>query len=105
MKHPWGMRLSYIDCLPLLDKIKARISSWAVSKLSYGGRLHLINSVLLAMVRYWTAAFFLPRKVVKDIECLLRTFLWGSSHKAKIKWLDICKPKDGGVWGFLISPD
>lgn len=61
--------------------------------------MQLINSVLLAMVRYWTAAFFLPRKVVKEIESLLRTFLWGSPHKAKIKWLDLCKPKDAGGLG------
>lgn len=45
-------KLGYYDCSPFLDKLRARISSWIASKLSYGGRLQLINSVLLVMVRY-----------------------------------------------------
>lgn len=59
----------------------------------------MINSVLIATVRYWTAAFFLPRKVIREIERLLRAFLWGSPRKSKVKWFDVCKPKDAGGLG------
>lgn len=48
------------------------------------------------MVRYWTTAYFLPRKVLREIESLLRTFLWGSPKKAKIKWSNLYRPKEAG---------
>lgn len=89
-------KLSATDCIPLLDKLKARINSWSASMLSYGGRLQLIKSVLVAIVRYWTASFFLPRKTLRDIERLLRSFLWGGPRKAKVKWSDLCVPKEAG---------
>lgn len=38
-------------------------------------------------------------KVIREIERLLRTFLWGSPRKARIKWLDLCKPKEAGGLG------
>lgn len=51
------------------------------------------------MVRYWTTAFFLPRKVIKEIKSILRSFLWESPKKAKIKWIDLCRPKEAGGLG------
>lgn len=94
IKYPLiNKKLSFVDCLPFLDKLKARTDSWTSSKLSYGGRLQLINSVLIAMIRYWTSTYFLPRKVLREIERILRTFLWGGARKAKVKWKELCKPK------------
>lgn len=68
-------KLSDKDCSPLIDKLKLRIGSWASKNLSYGGRVQLIKSVMYAMCRYWTASYFLPRKIIRTIEKMLKNFL------------------------------
>lgn len=44
-----SIKLTSADCVPLVDKITARVTSWANIFLSYAGRIQLINSVLFAM--------------------------------------------------------
>ncbi|GKB17042.1 RNA-directed DNA polymerase, eukaryota, reverse transcriptase zinc-binding domain protein [Tanacetum coccineum] len=48
--------------------------------------------------------FLLPKTIINDIEKLFKKFLWnnGDSGKgrAKVAWLDVCKPKDQGGLGF-----
>lgn len=39
-------RLTAKDCQCIIDRITARVKSWAARKLTYGGRLQLIKSVL-----------------------------------------------------------
>lgn len=65
----------------------------------YGGKVLLINTVLIAISRYWTASLFLPRKIIKEIERILKGFLWRNTRKAKIKWSTICQPKVNGGLG------
>ena len=52
---------------------------------------------------YWASVFILPRTVVKEINKLLKGFLWCQGEitkgKAKISWEQICKPKDHGGLG------
>ena len=40
-------RLTTRDCEPLMERIKAKITSWSSNLLSYAGRLQLIQSVLV----------------------------------------------------------
>lgn len=56
-------KLSYSDCLPILDGIKQRISAWMNRFLSFAGRVQLINSVLFHVQAYWSSIFILPSKV------------------------------------------
>lgn len=55
-------RLSYKDCIPLINKIRARIHSWKSKYLAYPGRLLLIKVVLSGMVFFWLSCFILPKK-------------------------------------------
>lgn len=91
------------DYLPLVEKIRGRISSWKSRFLSYAGRLQLIMSVLVSIVNFWTAAFRLPSKCMKEIEQLCADFLWfGPELKTigvKVAWIDICKEKNEGGLG------
>lgn len=64
------------DYMPLLERIRSRISSWTSRLLSYAGRLQLIRSVLLSIVNFWAAAFRLPSQCMKEIEQLCSAFLW-----------------------------
>ncbi|GKD80903.1 RNA-directed DNA polymerase, eukaryota, reverse transcriptase zinc-binding domain protein [Tanacetum coccineum] len=55
--------------------------------------LQLITSVLGSMHVYWASVFLLPMSVVKDIEKVLKIFLWTQGDmargKAKIAWKTI----------------
>ena len=80
----------------------ARIKSWTNRSLSFAGRLQLIQSVLLSMQNFWAGLFILPKKSIKKMEQLIRSFLWkGIELKhtgAKVAWADITCPKvEGGL--------
>jgi len=62
--------------LPLIEKITAKITCWSAKLLSYAGRLQLIKAFLFGVQAYWAQNFLLPKKVIKTIEQLCRTFLW-----------------------------
>ena len=47
-------RLSIQDCLPIVDKITARIKHGAGRNLSMAGRVKLVNSVVQSMHTYWS---------------------------------------------------
>lgn len=96
-------RMSLSDCMPLIEKIRMRISSWKHRFLSYGGRLQLLQSVIASLTNFWIAAFRLPRACVTEIEKICSAFLWSgpdlNPRKAKIRWSDVCKPKQEGGLG------
>ena len=95
-------QLTFTDCKCLIDKVKIKVSNWKNKLLSYAGRLQLIVSILSAMQVYWASVFVLPKAVIKDIDKLLKGFLWCqgelSKGKAKVAWKIICRPKcEGGL--------
>ncbi|GAU19703.1 hypothetical protein TSUD_78280 [Trifolium subterraneum] len=88
---------------PILEALTKRLNSWTGHHLSYGGRVTLINSVLSSMPLYFFSFFKAPRCVIKDIEKIQRTFLWGGSLDEKkinwVKWDHVCLPKKNGGLG------
>lgn len=96
-------RMTVCDFLPLVEKIRKRISSWTNRYMSYAGRLQLINSVIASLANFWMSAFRLPSACLKDVEKLCSAFLWSGSNlngrKAKIAWDDICCPRQEGGLG------
>ncbi|XP_052623755.1 uncharacterized protein LOC128129116 [Lactuca sativa] len=91
------------DCKKLIEKIKMRIFNWKSKTLSFAGRLQIINSVLTSIHVYWASIFKIPIATINDIEKMCRSFLWANGEivkgKAKVKWHDICKPKEYGGLG------
>ena len=54
------------------------------------------------VITYWCQIFLLPKKVIKAINSVCRSFLWHydehSSKARNINWNDLCKPKkEGGL--------
>ncbi|KAK1327173.1 hypothetical protein QJS10_CPA01g01639 [Acorus calamus] len=90
-------------CQPLIDKVRLRIQSWTGKLLSLAGRLELILSVLSSFHIFWSTAFSIPRAATKEIERIIRNFLWqGSSMEKKthhVSWNLICRPKSEGGLG------
>jgi hypothetical protein len=69
-------RLTHTDCIPLMERIIARIKLWTSTSLTYAGRLQLIKSVLFSIQVYWSSIFILPCATIKKIESTLAAFLW-----------------------------
>ncbi|XP_058203014.1 uncharacterized protein LOC131317484 [Rhododendron vialii] len=92
------------DCVQFKDKTLNRIQSWTNKKLSYGGRAKLVQFVLFSIQVYWSSIFIIPTKVLKDIDKVLRAFLWSGpelkAFGAKIAWDYVCSPKAEGGSGF-----
>ncbi|XP_019256292.1 PREDICTED: uncharacterized protein LOC109234680 [Nicotiana attenuata] len=83
-------KLNNQQCLPLMEKITERVNCWSAKMLSYSGRVQLIKSVIFGMQTYWAQIFILPKKIMKLIETICRTYLWtgtsATSRKALIVW-------------------
>lgn len=95
-------RLTDRDSRPLIEKIASRINFWAVKKLSYVGRLQLVQAVIYSLVNFCRNTFILPKKV-RAVEERCKVFLWkgsnGDSEGAKVNWATICSPKAKGGLG------
>ncbi|XP_060183094.1 uncharacterized protein LOC132613052 [Lycium barbarum] len=83
-------KLAIAHCIPLIEKITTKIQCWSSKLLSYAGRLQMIKLVLFGLQTYWAQIFILPKKVLKLIEAICRTFLWTgdstNSEKALVAW-------------------
>ncbi|XP_010463164.1 PREDICTED: uncharacterized protein LOC104743817 [Camelina sativa] len=95
--------MTHADYLPLLERIRSRISCWTGRFLSFAGRLQLIKSVLSSLTTFWFSAFRLPKRCLQEIDSLFSAFLWSgpalNTKKARISWLDVCKPMHEGGLG------
>ena len=96
-------KLSAADCKPLVESITGRIKSWTVRFLSYAGRLQLIQSVLCSVHSYWNGLFLLPKRIINQVEQLLRRFLWKepdlANGGARVAWEELSFPLDEGGLG------
>nr|GEW03360.1 RNA-directed DNA polymerase, eukaryota [Tanacetum cinerariifolium] len=56
------------------------------------------------MQTYWALLFFLPKTTIKEIDSILKSFLWSQGEKingkSKIATKNVCKPKQCGGLGF-----
>ncbi|GKC93257.1 hypothetical protein Tco_1158699 [Tanacetum coccineum] len=56
-----------------------------------------------SMHTFWATVFFLPKTVIKDIDSILKSFLWSQwekiQGKVRIAWKDVCKSKKSGGLG------
>uniref|UniRef100_A0A803PHP5 Reverse transcriptase domain-containing protein n=1 Tax=Cannabis sativa TaxID=3483 RepID=A0A803PHP5_CANSA len=97
-------KLSSAECSILVEKMTARIKVWSSKNLSFVGRTVLINSVLLSIHMYWSQVLILPKKVIKEIESICRSFLWSGrstmNGPGNIAWEQLCKSKKAGGIGF-----
>lgn len=96
-------RIKRSMCLPLLDKMKARLDLWKSRMLSMAGRLELVISTLAAYNIFWAAAIPIPVSVTDEADKICRDFLWGDCAERKklhtVAWDIICKPKKEGGLG------
>lgn len=89
------MKALYFD--HLVDKLRHKLTGWNLNRLSHGGRLILVRSVLTSTPVYTLQVCQPPVAVLNKIEAIIAKFFWGStSSNRKVhlsKWRTICLPQ------------
>lgn len=67
--------------LPIIDRMRRKLSGCKAKNLSLAGRCTLIQSVSSAMVDYSMNTSLLPSYIHTEIERIHRNFLWGEVEK------------------------
>ncbi|XP_022014901.2 uncharacterized protein LOC110914417 [Helianthus annuus] len=87
---------------PVYDIFESRLALWKSALLSIGGRVTLIRSVLASLPNYYFSLYKAPAAVIKDLERMIKKFLWGGSGEARkthwVAWERLAIPvKLGGL--------
>lgn len=89
--------------LPVVDKVKKKLSSWKRKLLSFAGRLSLIKSALTNIPIYFLSIFKMPKRIIKVITKPQSNFLWGGNETNRkvhlVKWEEVLKSKSQGGLG------
>ncbi|XP_021991187.1 uncharacterized protein LOC110887939 [Helianthus annuus] len=87
----------------VVDMFEARLSLWKASVLSIGGRVTLIKSVLQSLPIYYFSLFKVPVGVIKQLEAIMRKFLWGGTGADRktcwVSWECVTSPISSGGLG------
>ncbi|XP_074266789.1 uncharacterized protein LOC141590074 [Silene latifolia] len=97
-------RMAIGDCTRLVEKVVSKLRGWGAKKLSYSGRLVLIQSVLSQLHVYWARIFVIPITVLDRVTAICRNYLWSSSDQygkaPSVAW-DALRPKKFGGLGIV----
>lgn len=81
-------KLTIIDYVPLIKKVKSRISTWTARSLSFAGRLQLLNYVIAGISNFWCSSIILPKKCITTLNSMCGPFMWKGSieghHSARV---------------------
>nr|GEX17268.1 hypothetical protein [Tanacetum cinerariifolium] len=92
-------KIGVYDCKNLVDKVVEKIICWRSKFLLYAGSV-LIAYVLSFMKVYRASVYMLPITTIKELEKLMKGFLWCQGPltpgKAKVAWKVVCMPKEQG---------
>ena len=96
---------SEIQVASLLLKIRKKLMFWSKAKLSFAGRVIVVNHVLLSSLWYIMSCWSFSRSCMGQLQRLIRNYLWsgndGSHARAKVSWSTIVKPLDQGGLGIV----
>ena len=90
-------RLSGEALQPVVDRITNKLPTWKVAMMPRAGRLALIRSVLVTIPLHQVIVFSLNKKVLKQVNKILRGFLWTGRADANggnchVNWSRVCRP-------------
>ncbi|XP_074271306.1 uncharacterized protein LOC141595239 [Silene latifolia] len=98
-------RMAVGDCSRLVERVVMRIRGWGARKLSYAGRLFLVQAVLLQLHIFWARIFLIHVTVMDRIELICRNYLWSGSEEflktAPVAWTKVCTGKKSGGLGII----
>ncbi|KAL8508020.1 hypothetical protein ACS0TY_018544 [Phlomoides rotata] len=87
----------------LIQKVKSKLARWNGARISLGGKVTLIKSVLSAMPVYCLSFFLLAKQTIHELTKIQCCFLWGGDDENKkihwVKWEEVCKKREDGGLG------
>ena len=83
--------------IQIIDKIKSRINTWGAHWLNLAGKVVLIKVVLTSILIYQCSILLVPKRILANINSLLKNFLCkgGKQNENKlllVSWEKITKP-------------
>ena len=96
-------RVSTNDFQFIIDKARQKLSGWNAKLLTMAARVTLAKAVLVAIPNYFMQIVMVPVSICKEIERLVRRFIWGGSDEQRntplVGWKSMCQPiTSGGAW-------
>ncbi|KAL1914128.1 uncharacterized protein VTP21DRAFT_11743 [Calcarisporiella thermophila] len=88
-------------CTSQLSKLRQTIQSWRIRKLSLLGKVHLINSRLLPRMWYVATVIRPPEYFFKELDKLVREFLW-DGRGPQISLNLLAKTREEGGLGLIL---
>ncbi|GAU48590.1 hypothetical protein TSUD_405800 [Trifolium subterraneum] len=93
----------------LVDSVKAKLSGWKATHLSFAGRVTLAKSVIQAIPVYTMMTIPIPRSILIDIHRVQRNFIWGHEADQRrmhmVGWNKLLLPKSSGGLDIRSLPD
>ncbi|CAK8576940.1 unnamed protein product [Lathyrus sativus] len=87
----------------IISCFMARLSPWNGRLLSIGGKVTLINYVLMNLIIHHLSFFDAHAKMIQYIASIHRNFLWSGSMEKRsmawVSWKTLCKLKVNGGFG------
>lgn len=92
-----------VDWHWLIQKFECRLASWTFRKLSLGGRLILLNSVLLNLPVFWLTLANVPSTILHTLRKISFNLMWNACPEKYrfhlVAWERIPSPMEKGGWG------
>ena len=98
-------RLRGRDWQPIMMKIEVRLGGWQAPRLSRGGRLVILQSMLAAIPIYFMVIFWMSEGMRRQIESIMQCFFWQGARPSEtrgvalVAWRTVYRPKSLGEHG------
>lgn len=93
----------------IIDKMAHRLHLWSNHLLSLAGRTTLERTTLAGIPMYSMKTTALPRKMCKDMDRIIRQFIWGGTnghtHTSLVHWSIVTTNEDKGGLGIKSMSD
>ena len=94
----WAKSLNVPSYSELVEKTKKTLNNWHNRNLTLIGKIQVVNTLIASLFVYkMTVLPFMPEKVIKNIDNLIRNYIW-NRKKSKIAYKILQLPKkEGGL--------
>ena len=86
---------------PIIKKIKTFLQRWNQCRPTLAGKVHIVQMGAGGLTQYLTRVQGMPKQTEKEIEKIIRTFIWGHDRTPPISMETLHKPPAEGGLGLL----
>lgn len=86
-----GKQIKHMGCDRLLAELRSILTRWSTKKLSYMGRIQLVDWVFQGKFSYMAQRNVVPQAALRTIQSITYQFIWGT--QPEVSWVNMTKPK------------